>query len=135
MHFLKQFSFACLSLWTLSGLAQEIEKPMDFAHEIVPLFKAHCIKCHVGENKSGGLSLNTREDLFAGGESGTAIVAGKPEKSELWKRLVATDESIRMPAEASALSKEEIAKIEAWIRNGAPGKQASRFNVPHTNLP
>jgi len=55
-------------LWALAVPALAI----DFAHDIVPLMKKHCGECHTGDAKQGGFSMNTREDLLAGGDSGTA---------------------------------------------------------------
>ena len=52
--------------------------PIDFAHQIVPILRTHCGKCHTGDQKKGGLSLNTRADLLAGGESG----AGRRRRQE-----------------------------------------------------
>src|SRR5688572_29579021 len=78
--------FAAASLLILSAtpaLAAEI----DFAHEIAPLLKQHCGKCHLGEQEKGGLSFNTRETLLAGGDSGKVVSPGKSATSDLIERL------------------------------------------------
>ena len=39
---------------------------VDFAHEIVPILKEHCIECHGGEESKGGFSINTRRLFLEG---------------------------------------------------------------------
>ena len=46
---------------------------VDFVHEVMPILKQHCGKCHTGKKKEGGLAMNTRAQLLAGGESGKAV--------------------------------------------------------------
>jgi len=41
--------------------------PVDFAHEVVPILRKHCVECHAGDKKKGGLSMNTRASLLEGG--------------------------------------------------------------------
>ena len=37
------------------------DRPVDFAHEVVPILKTHCVACHGGKEAKGGFSLNSRE--------------------------------------------------------------------------
>src|SRR5205809_3468954 len=74
-------------------------EPIDFAHQIVPILRTHCGACHTGDQKKGGLSLNTRAELLAGGESGDAVVVGKSATSELIARVTTGDVDLRMPPE------------------------------------
>ena len=60
---------------------------LDFSHDVVPILKKHCVACHAGDSKKGGLSFNTREDLLAGGESGVAIELGQSSESLLLERI------------------------------------------------
>ena len=46
---------------------------VDFAHQVVPILKEHCAKCHMDTAKKGGLSMNTRESLLAGSENGAIV--------------------------------------------------------------
>lgn len=91
---------------------------VDFAHEIVPLLKQQCSKCHSGSQKKGGFSINSRETLVAGGESGPAIVSGKSKESELYRRITATDDSQRMPPEGERLTDAQIKLLARWIDEG-----------------
>ena len=56
-----------------------------FETNIRPLLVKHCYECHSTDSKSlkGGLLVDSREGLLKGGDSGTAIVPGKPEDSLL----------------------------------------------------
>src|SRR5688500_18781433 len=80
-------------LLTLLQCAHASSAEVDFSHDIVPLLKQHCGKCHSGSEKKGGYSINSRESLFAGGESGTAVIAGKSKDSELYQGVRSRAES------------------------------------------
>ena len=42
-----------------------------------------CLKCHGDRKPKGGLKLTARAHLLRGGDSGPAVVAGKPDQSLL----------------------------------------------------
>ena len=94
---------------------------VDFAHEVVPLLTKHCGECHTGDARQGGFSMNTREDLLAGGDSGTpGLVAGKAGESEIIARIVSDDADYRMPSEGDPLPAEAVAILKRWIDEQAP---------------
>ncbi len=96
------------------------EEKVDFSTEIKPILNKHCITCHGGVKKSGGFSVLFEEEAFAVNESGhAAIIPGDPNGSELIKRLTHPDPELRMPYEKEPLSKEEIALLKTWIKQGA----------------
>ena len=74
--------FGTLMLTPLS-LARAAEEAALFRGQIGPIFASRCLACHKGEHPKGGLSLTTRAGLLKGGESGAAIVPGKPDESML----------------------------------------------------
>jgi hypothetical protein len=72
----------------IAGIATPVPA-VDVAHDVVPVLRVHCGKCHTGDARQGGFSLNTRETMLAGGDSGTAgFVAGKSAESEIIDRIV-----------------------------------------------
>src|SRR5690348_7136553 len=74
------------------------ESRVSFNEQIRPLLNARCIKCHGGVKEAGGMNFLFRESALKGGKSGLpAIVPGKPEESELIKRVITADEDDRMP--------------------------------------
>ena len=90
-----------------------------FENKIRPLFAEHCAKCHGAEEKvKGGLKMNTRADLLAGGESGPAVVPGKPDESLLVKSVKYTDDALKMPPKGK-LSDQQIADLAKWVKDGA----------------
>ncbi|MGH7128713.1 MAG: DUF1549 domain-containing protein, partial [Planctomycetaceae bacterium] len=90
-----------------------------FETKIRPVLAASCYECHSAKAKivRGGLLLDTRDGLRTGGESGPAVVPGKPEDSLLLSAL--KHESFEMPPDGK-LSDRVIADVAEWIRLGAP---------------
>ncbi|MDA1014909.1 MAG: PSD1 and planctomycete cytochrome C domain-containing protein [Planctomycetota bacterium] len=94
-----------------------------FEKKIRPVLVEHCYQCHSADaqkNKKlkGGLLLDTRMGLRAGGESGLAIVLGKPGESLLLSALRGGGDATQMPPNGK-LSDAVIADFETWIRSGA----------------
>ena len=116
--------FAALCLGTFRAGAAEI----DFAHEIVPLLEMRCGECHLGDARQGGFSMNTREELIAGGDSGLAgLVAGQPAESEILRRITSTDPDERMPSDGPPLSAEDMALLTAWVAAGGTWEPGFSF--------
>jgi hypothetical protein len=106
----------CASLLVLASRAHG-EESLQFARDILPIFQRSCTKCHGGVRREAGLSLLARGEA---GESGKKlIVAGKPDESELLRRVVDTDPDIRMPSDGPPLPAQDIAKLRQWIEAGA----------------
>lgn len=91
-----------------------------FEKHIRPVLVAQCYQCHSASAKEikGELRLDTREGLRKGGESGLAVVPGKPEESLLLKALRYED-GLEMPP-SGKLPDNVIANFEKWIAMGAP---------------
>lgn len=109
---------ALMSLGVSSAFAAET---IDFAKQIEPIFAAHCVKCHGAEKVQAKLRLDTvagiEEKLHAKPQ---LIVAGKPDDSLLYQRLVLpADNPKRMPKGGDPLGKEQIELVAAWIKQGA----------------
>src|SRR5258706_13470271 len=71
-----------------SALPPPADHQIDFGKEIKPLFEAACINCHAKGKNKGGFSLETRESVLKGGDTGPAAVSGESDKT-LVVRLVA----------------------------------------------
>lgn len=101
--------------------------------EVRTIFAHSCNNCH-GEAKSkGGLRLDKKEFIMAGGEDGKVIVPGKPGDSELLRRISLPEgHKELMPTKGKHLSDKEIAIIEYWIKQGAPwptGNEKSIYRI------
>ena len=91
-----------------------------FRGTIAPLLAARCAGCHGPAVAENGFRIDDRERAIAGGDSGRAgIVAGSPETSELFARIVAEDEAARMPADGTPFTADEREAVRAWIAAGA----------------
>ena len=93
-----------------------------FEQKIRPVLVDRCYSCHSAnaaakKSLKGGLLLDTRETLRMGGESGPAIIPGKPRESLLIAAI--RHESLEMPPKEK-LSAQVIADFEKWVQIGAP---------------
>jgi hypothetical protein len=105
----------------LPGTTITPEQKRFFEAKIRPVLVAQCGKCHAqtAEKVRGGLRLDSREGLRRGGDSGPAVVPGKPEASLLIRAIRYRDEELRMPPKAK-LPDAVVADFEAWVQMGAP---------------
>jgi len=111
-----------------AAVAAKSAQAVDFTHEVVPILRKHCGECHTGDARQGGFSLNTREDLLAGGDSGTpGLVPGASATSELVARITSDDPDYRMPSDGEPLPPEAVAVLKAWIDEGAPWEPGFAF--------
>ncbi len=106
-----------------AGDQPSARKPIDFAHDIAPLIKAHCAECHTDGNYKGSFSLDTRETML----KSEAVVPGKSGESELLERLTSDDPEFRMPPKGKRLTAGEVARLKAWIDQGAPWDDGFTF--------
>lgn len=109
-----------LSASNADDVLPKSQPTVDFAHEVMPVLQKHCAKCHTGDQKKGGLAMNTRAELLAGGESGKVVVPGDAAKSHMIELLESSDDSVWMPPEGPRVSAKEIATLKKWIDQGAP---------------
>ena len=93
-----------------------------FESKIRPVLVDKCYKCHSKEadKVKGGFLLDTREALAQGGNTGPAIVPGKPDDSLLIQAIRYLDEDLQMPPKGEKLSTTQIADLTEWVRRGAP---------------
>jgi hypothetical protein len=92
-----------------------------FEKHIRPVLVRECYSCHAttAEKIRGGLTLDTRDGLRKGGESGPAVVPGNVKESLLLKAIRHEDEDRKMPPKKK-LPDEVIADFEKWVAAGAP---------------
>jgi hypothetical protein len=91
------------------------QKPLDFAHQIAPILKRHCVECHGGDEAKGGFSLNTRE-LFLEDEM---AAPGKPDESRFLELISSDDPEAQMPPKGKPrVPAEQVALLKAWIKAG-----------------
>ncbi|HEX6964037.1 MAG TPA: PSD1 and planctomycete cytochrome C domain-containing protein [Lacipirellula sp.] len=96
---------------------------VDFAHEVVPLIKQHCGKCHTNGTYKASLSFDTREALL----DGAVVEPGSSDASYLIDLITSDDEELRMPPEGPRLSKDEVDVLRRWIDAGLPWEEGFTF--------
>ena len=118
----------------ITGITNDLQAALNdaegiefFEKHIRPVLVESCYECHsdqAGESK-GGLKLDARPAIEAGGQSGTVLIKGDPEKSLLIKAIKHQDPELKMPSKGPKLSAGTIAHFEAWIAMGAPDPRDS----------
>jgi cytochrome c553 len=93
-----------------------------FEKKIRPVLVEHCYSCHSAkaEKQKGGLLLDSRDALRKGGDSGPALVPGKPAESLLMLAVRQMSRDVKKMPPKSKLPDAAIADLEAWITMGAP---------------
>jgi cytochrome c553 len=109
---------------------QPSTKAIDFFEASVrPVLVESCFMCHT-KAEAGGLRVDSRDALLKGGNSGPAIVPGKPDESYLVLAVRHAPNAPKMPKNGARLSDAQIAALTQWIRDGAPWPAATGVAGP-----
>lgn len=101
-------------------LTAEAQQIAFFETHVRPILVQHCYECHNSpDDAQGGLAVDWKSGLLAGGDSGPAIVPRDPDASLLLQVVRHEIDGLEMPDGADPLNSTEIAALESWIRNGA----------------
>lgn len=126
-RFRARLAVASLTLAIVSGDGharadgpQAAERPgapvASFADDVRPILQARCATCHGEKTRKADLDLTSAATLLKGGESGAAVVAGKPEDSLLYVKV--RDHEMP-PDDKPPLTDDQIGTIRRWIAAGA----------------
>src|SRR4051794_15724705 len=88
---------------------------VDYRKDVKPVLQERCYACHGALAQKAKLRVDSGANLLKGG----VIAPGKPGESELVLRVSSNDDAHRMPPEGHPLKPEQVAKIRAWIEQGA----------------
>jgi hypothetical protein len=108
---------------------------VDFLRDVRPILANHCFKCHGPdeEARKANLRLDVRDAALKPAKSGEVpIVPGKPDKSELVRRVFTEDEDDLMPPPAAKrpLTQAQKEILKRWIAEGAEYKPHWAFIKP-----
>jgi hypothetical protein len=106
------------SILSIPVLFPLVQAEVDFAHQVVPVLKEHCAKCHMDTAKKGGFSMNTRESLVEGSENGAVVELGKSHESLLIESILSDDKTERMPPKGPRVPAEQVEVLKKWIDEG-----------------
>ncbi len=114
----------CLSTAAETG---DPARLVHFESRIRPVLAESCYECHSVESgkAKGGLRLDDREAVLRGGDSGPALVPGKPGESLLLSAIRHSDPDLEMPPRKARLSEAILKDFEQWIADGAPDPRES----------
>ncbi|WP_437231201.1 DUF1553 domain-containing protein [Planctomicrobium sp. SH661] len=120
--------------WSQSEAADSKQEKF-FESQVRPLLVKNCFSCHSAEKQKGNLRLDSRGAILLGGDSGPAVVPGKPDDSLLIHAV--RYESYEMPP-SRRLSDADVIILSEWILNGAywpgdDGKVARRQSHEFTD--
>src|SRR5579885_2879355 len=82
-----------------------------FEMRVRPVLAKNCYACHTA-SRMGGLQLDSRQHLLAGGNDGPAVVPGDPDKSLLIQAVRRTHERFKMPPQGP-LPEKEVSDLAA----------------------
>jgi mono/diheme cytochrome c family protein len=118
--------FASLAAVAAEPSAEELEF---FETKVRPLLADHCFQCHSEQSKplKAGLRLDSRAAAMQGGESGIAILPGKPDESRLIQAV--RWQTFEMPPDGK-LREDQVALLAKWVEMGAPWPETIESNAP-----
>ncbi len=115
---------SCLTVGVLAAAPTGAQLDF-FEKRIRPILVERCYECHSAEKKQkGGLSLDTRDAVLKGGDTGPALTAGDPEKSLFIEAVRYKNHDLQMPPKKQ-LAGSEVKALEEWVKMGAPDPRAA----------
>jgi hypothetical protein len=122
---------------TTQATQEQIPDVVSYNFDIRPILSDKCLACHGPDanKRQAGLRLDDPESAFKALKEHPgvhALVAGKPQQSEVFLRITTKDTSKLMPPISSnlKLSSHEIDLIEKWIKQGAKYEKHWAFVAP-----
>jgi hypothetical protein len=118
-----------LALGLAAGTAAQDAARVDFQREILPILEQNCVECHRAswtdergnrQVAKGGLRLDGKAHVLAGGDNGPVLQPGRSAQSPLYTRTVLpADHDEKMPHERDPLTKAQTEILKRWIDEGA----------------
>ncbi len=111
------------------GLADAAES-ISFSRDVQAILASRCLSCHGSDVAESNLSLNERDIALAAADSGLIpIVPGKPQQSELIRRISSPDDEERMPPEGEPLSEREL-QVLRLLAAGLSSTEVAQELIP-----
>ena len=133
---MKLACFAALVLVIPCATAAEPAGSAEFFEKKVrPILVEHCFKCHgdtKGKAPKGGLRLDSRTGMLKGGDNGSVLLPGSPNKSKLIEAIRFQNSELKMPP-SGKLTAQHLADLEAWVKDGAIWPNDTAVAVPNTS--
>jgi hypothetical protein len=121
-------------IFLLLALTSAAEEPLSFNRDIRPILSENCFACHGFDSKKreAELRLDTPEGAYTAKDGAFPIKPGDLAKSEVWQRIITTDEDDLMPPPKShkKLTQKQKDTLKLWIEQGAPYQKHWAFEKP-----
>jgi len=110
----------------IGSVGAAVPDTVDFNRDVRRILSENCFACHGPDSRSRGgspvLRLDQAESATADRKGTRAIAPGRPDESEMLRRITTTDPDDHMPPPDSGkkLTGEEIAVLRKWVEQGAP---------------
>ena len=113
---------------------------VQFNRDIRSILSDNCFQCHGPDasQRKAGLRLDTEKGAFQNKDGVRPFVSGRPDESEVYRRITTDDpDSVMPPAESGRiLTGSEKTLIRRWIKQGAQWQKHWAFIKPeHVALP
>ena len=107
--------------FTHNEFSSDLNQARIFPHLVRPLLEANCVPCHGSTRQEAGLRLDSHEALLQGSNRGVVLEAGKPDGSEILRRVTAplVDQDRMPPSGYTPLGIGETELLRWWIEEGA----------------
>jgi hypothetical protein len=117
-------AFVVCVAWPALQPSATAQQDVQFNRDIRPLLSNSCFYCHGPDekNRKAGLRLDTFEGATKDRGGYRAVAPGKPDESELLKRVTSHDPNEVMPppsAKKPAVTAQEVELLRRWIAQGA----------------
>ena len=116
--------------------ATNFEAALAYQDVIQPILKEKCYACHNQNKQKGKLRMDTPDFLLKGGEGGVIFVGGKPNESEMIKRILLplNHDDHMPPKEKSQINNKELDLLKWWIAQGADMHKTVKDLNPPLNI-
>jgi hypothetical protein len=114
--------------------ADPVPRPIQFNRDIRPILSAKCFPCHGPDaaTRKADLRLDDEASVRVDRDGYRILVPGKPDDSELVRRIVSRDDADRMPPPKAErlLSPAEIELLRRWVEQGGRWQKHWSFVTP-----
>jgi len=129
------FTLVVIILANRAGVRADTPTTIKFDRDILPILADNCFACHGPDQKArkAKLRLDTKQGAFRVRNDIHVIVPGKSVASELYKRIISTEETEVMPPPKSKkkLTAQQIDLVKRWIDGGAKWAKHWSFEKPN----
>jgi hypothetical protein len=117
------FLFCVLAPLSSAAAGDSVPASVEFNRDIRPILSDHCYPCHGPDaaRRKADLRLDIEAGVLADLGGKQAVAPGEPAKSELFRRITASDSAERMPPAkfGRRLTEQHIQLLRRWIEQGA----------------